>query len=155
MFPPLQGTLPPELSATPADPGVLIDQQTAEKVASVLVPLRMDSLLRHDLAAIRQLEADDALLVDLAGGSYDPPAPNAVRYGMVDGLEQTQYPVSFVDEVQWTAADGHNVIDLIVITRADAASTWKVSLEAPFRGTAAQGCSPPTVMSRSTPRSNR
>ena len=99
----------------------------------------MDSLLRHDLAAIRQLEADDALLVDLAGGSYDPPAPNAIRYGMVDGLEQTQYPVSFVDEVQWTAADGHNVIDLIVITRADAASTWKISLEAPFPGDCCPG----------------
>ncbi len=35
VFPPLQATLPPELSATPDDPHVLIDQATADRVVSV------------------------------------------------------------------------------------------------------------------------
>jgi len=126
------GVLPPELTATPATPGALIDEPTAVAVTKALVPLRMDALRRKDAATIELLEADDALEQDRQGSSYALPLPGTEHYMAYDALEQHHYPVNFVAEVRWMSPDNHSVVDLLVITRADAASRWKLSLEATF-----------------------
>ena len=131
-LPPPGDALPVELSATPADPGVLIDAPTAATVTKTLVPLRMDALRRRDASTIERLEAGDALQVDQSGYQYAIPSPGTERYLGGDALEQHQYPVNFVAEVRWQAPNGRSTVDLLVITRASAADTWKLSLEAQF-----------------------
>jgi hypothetical protein len=131
-LPPLQGALPPGLSATPAQPGLLVDDASAATVVEALMPLRMDALRRNDVASLERLETGDALQLDRNGKSYDLPTPDSVRYGSSLGPPQDHYPVYFVAEVRWMSPAGQSTVDLVVITRADAASTWKLSLEAAF-----------------------
>jgi hypothetical protein len=134
--------LPPALTAPPPPGGPLVTTSSAQEVARVLWPLRDRALVRRDVTTLHAIERGPALRVDLArlvsGG-----APNRSRAGL--GLpgefrvyvpRQETWPARFLLEAVTTSA-GEPWLELMVVARRGARSSWQVVLDTGVGGTPA------------------
>lgn len=129
--------VPDDAYATPADPGLLVDLPTAQRVFSALWPLRINARNDHDVDAFRLIETGPARDFDPAtclAGCDDHQFPD-VRRVEYTAAPQRQYPVAFLAQaVVPCLCHGTNGVpiravdtEFAVFTRQRASEPWKIA----------------------------
>jgi len=150
------------LNATPATPGVTIDQTLAHQIVVSLWPVREEALVTADFTTIGQFETGVALEGDPSEWAAPPcgcpdPLPRPIASINLFVPRQTAYPSSFLAEVTTASVDG-SLPDLsfMVLTRSSAHAHWMLALETgySFAGSAWVYATPPVAaggFDRATP----
>jgi len=121
------------------DFGVAITPAEAQTVAVGLWTMRQKALNAGSSAQLRAIETGVALTADLdildaidpacdCLGDYDVLAPSGVS-ALVP--RTASYPASFVGEIS-SEDDGLSYVDVVVVTRVSASSSWTITLNSGF-----------------------
>jgi hypothetical protein len=146
--------LPPELRLG-NDTGQVVDAGQAREITTALWPLREQGLASDDVATTDRLEDgvarefDDAVSIDDRARPNITPLRRVRPYSNLTVFvpHQTTYPAAFLAQVLTSvyatvpsegSVAGAPYVELVVITRHDRSSSWKVSLDTGYAATTLQ-----------------
>ncbi len=125
------GPPPSGAFTTPTQPGIVVDQQTAQTVFAAEWPIHSEAVSQRNMAQLAEVEKGAALLGDLGwiscGCAYTQPAPLDPPYRLT-APEQTSYPASFLAEVQVDRVGEIPMLEDVVFQRMNASSPWLIVL---------------------------